>query len=318
MQNYIMRRVLLLIPTIILVTIIVFFLVRFIPGDVIDVMMAEQQAFGHTEIDRDELVKRLGLDVPIFIQYGRWVAEIFRGNLGDSLWSSESVVEALRTRLPVSLELGLIAIIIGQLVAIPIGILSAIRQDTPQDYVGRILAILFLCLPNFWLGTLVMVYPSIWWHWAPPLQYIPLAQDPLGNLGMFIIPGAIMGLHASGSSMRMTRTMMLEVMRQDYIRTAWSKGLSEKVVIIRHALKNALIPVVTMIGISLPVVIAGTVIMENIFALPGMGRLTLEALTKRDYAMVSGINLFFAGFVMLVNLGVDLSYAFLDPRIHYK
>lgn len=318
MQNYIIRRVLLLIPTIILVTIIVFFLVRFIPGDVIDVMMSEQQAFGHTEIDRDELVKRLGLDVPIFIQYGRWVSEVFRGNLGDSLWSSESVVEALRTRLPVSLELGLIAIIIGQLVAIPIGILSAIRQDTPQDYVGRILAILFLCLPNFWLGTLVMVYPSIWWHWAPPLQYVPLAQDPLGNLAMFIIPGAIMGLHASGSSMRMTRTMMLEVMRQDYIRTAWSKGLTEKVVIMRHALKNALIPVVTMIGISLPVVIAGTVIMENIFALPGMGRLTLEALTKRDYAMVSGINLFFAGFVMLVNLGVDLSYAFLDPRIHYK
>lgn len=302
----------------ILVTIIVFFTVRFIPGNVVDMMMSERESFGSSNLERDALIHRLGLDVPVHIQYGRWVANVLQGDLGKSIWTNQPIIDELKKRLPVSLELGILAILVGQSIAIPLGVFSAIRQDTPNDYIGRIIAILFLCLPNFWLGTLVIVYPSIWWHWVPSMEYIPFFENPLGNLGMFILPGAIMGLTASGTTMRMTRTMMLEVLRQDYIRTAWAKGLKERVVIIRHALKNALIPVVTMIGLTIPILIGGTVIMENIFALPGMGRLILESLSRRDYAMISGINLFFAGFVMVTNLIVDLSYAFFDPRIRYR
>lgn len=318
MQAYLIRRLLLLVPTLVLVTIIVFSLTRFIPGSIIDLMLSEQEQASGTNVARQDLLKQLGLDAPIPVQYVRWIGGIFQGDLGRSLWSKENIVDALLHRLPVSLELGLIAIIIGQAIAIPIGILSAVRQDTPHDYIGRIVAILFLCLPNFWVGTMVMVYPSLWWGWAPRMIYVPITENLLGNLAILIIPGTIMGLHASATSMRMTRTMMLEVMKQDYIRTAWAKGLRERVVIIRHSLKNALIPVVTMVGLSLPVLIGGTVIMETIFNLPGMGRLAIDALNHRDYPVISGINLFFAVFVLIANLSVDLSYSFLDPRVRYK
>ncbi len=319
MQSYIYRRLLLLVPTMFLVTIIVFFLLRFIPGSVVDAMLMEQESYTSRTVAREALIHALGLDVPVYVQYGRWMWGIIsRGDIGTSLWSNQPVLGEILTRLPVSLELGFLAILIGQAVAIPVGVFSAIRQDTPNDYIGRSLAILFLCIPNFWIGTMVVVYPSIWWHWTPPMEYIPLTENPLGNLGMMIIPATVMGLHSAGRTMRMMRTTMLDVLRQDYIRTAWSKGLTERAVIIRHALKNALIPVVTMIGLSIPVVIGGTVIIEQIFVLPGMGRLLVEALNQRDYTVVSGVNLFFASFVMLTNLAVDLSYAYLDPRIHYK
>jgi peptide/nickel transport system permease protein len=168
------------------------------------------------------------------------------------------------------------------------------------------------------LGTMVMVFPSIWWNWSPSMKYIPFIEDPLGNLGMFIIPAIILGMVLSGVTMRMTRTMMLEVLRQDYIRTAWSKGLRERMVIIRHALKNALIPVVTVIGLQLPILIGGSVILENIFNLPGIGRLMVEVINNRDYTVLSGINLITATIVLLINIGVDLTYAYLDPRVHYK
>lgn len=319
MQAYIIRRLMLIIPTMILVTLIVFFLVRFIPGDVIDVMVSQQTATGTVDaLDRDELLKRLGLERPIYVQYVRWVGNVLQGNFGNSIWSNSRVIDSLRERLPISFELGIIGIIIGQLVAIPVGVLSAIRQDTVQDYVSRTLAIFFMCIPAFWLGTIVMIYPAIWWQWSPSMEYIPFLENPLTNLAMFIIPGAIVGLHASGTTMRMTRTMMLEVLRQDYIRTAWSKGLKEQLVIVRHTLKNALIPVVTMIGMQVPTLIAGTVIIEQIFALPGMGRLMLDALNNRDYPVVSGINLFIASFVLVCNLLVDLTYSYLDPRIRYR
>ncbi len=319
MQAYIIRRLLIIIPTLLLVTIIVFFLVRFIPGDVVDVMISQQTAAGTTEaLDRDEVLKGLGLDSPIYVQYGRWIWSILQGDFGNSLWSGKKVLDSLTERLPISLELGIIGIIIGQIVAIPVGILSAIRQDTLQDHVSRTGAVLVMCVPAFWIGTLVMVYPAIWWRWSPSMQYIAFQDNPLGNLGMFIIPGAILGLHASGTTMRMMRTMMLEVLRQDYIRTAWSKGLEERLVVFRHALKNALIPVVTMIGLQIPPLIAGTVIIEQIFNLPGMGRLMLDALNSRDYPVVSGINLFIAVFVMVCNLLVDMTYSYLDPRIRYR
>ena len=206
----------------------------------------------------------------------------------------------------------------GLLIAVPVGIYSAMRRNTAADYVGRSFAVIGLATPNFWLALMVMIFPAIWWGWSPPMEYIPLVEDPLGNLGIFIIPSLILGTALSAATMRMTRTMMLEVLRQDYIRTAWSKGLKERVVVMRHAVKNALIPVVTLVGLQLPIIVGGAVIMENIFNLPGLGRLMLIALTDRDYPIVSGINLFFGTAVLMVNLWIDLIYAYLDPRIRYR
>ena len=210
------------------------------------------------------------------------------------------------------------AIVIGLLIALPVGIYSAIRQDTAADYLGRTAAVLGLATPNFWLALMVMIYPAIWWGWSPPMEWVPFPEDPLGNLGVLIIPSLILGTAMSASTMRMTRTMMLEVLRQDYIRTAWSKGLRERVVVVRHATKNALIPVVTLIGMSLPILVGGSVIIENIFNLPGLGRLMVVALNNRDYPVVSGINLFFATAVIGVNLMIDLMYPLIDPRVRYK
>ena len=220
-------------------------------------------------------------------------------------------------RLPVTIQLGVMAIVIGLVIALPVGIYSAIRQDTAADYAGRSIAIIGLATPNFWLGIMVMIYPTLWWGWTPPMELISFTEDPLGNLGVFIVPSLILGTASAAATMRMTRTMMLEVLRQDYIRTAWSKGLRERVVVMRHAVKNALIPVVTLIGLQLPILIGGSVIMENIFNLPGLGRLLLTALDNRDYPVVSGINLFFATAVVLFNLLIDLLYSYLDPRVRY-
>ena len=244
---------------------------------------------------------------------------LLQGTLGESLLGDPvSIEERILGRLPVTFELGVMAILIGLLIALPVGIYSAIRQDTATDYVGRSAAIIGLATPNFWLATMVMIFPAIWWGWSPSVELIPFTEDPLGNLGMFIIPAVILGTASAAATMRMTRTMMLEVLRQDYIRTAWAKGLNERVVIMRHALKNALIPVVTLIGLQLPILVGGAVIMENIFNLPGLGRLMVNALDQRDYPMVSGINLVFATMVVGVNLMIDLIYPFLDPRVRYS
>ncbi len=330
MRAYIIRRLLLAIPTLLLVTIIVFFLLRFIPGDVMELMVAEmaiESGMG-AELTIEYLEEAMGLDMPVHIQYGRWLgvvpqadgafSGIVQGNLGESLWSAESVRDDILRRIPITAELGFFALIVGLIWGIPIGTFSAIRQDTASDYIGRTIAILCISLPSFWVATMVMVYPSIWWNWTPPIEYIPLVRDPIGNLGQFILPAFIMGMLMSGTTMRMTRTMMLEVLRQDYIRTAWSKGLTERTVIVRHALKNALIPVVTIVGMMVPMLIGGLVVIEQIFCLPGMGRLMIEALNKRDYPVVSGINVMLACVILVVNLVVDLTYGYLDPRVHYK
>jgi len=328
MHTYIFRRLLLIIPTLLVVTLIVFFLFRLIPGNIVDLMLAEQQEGASLELSRAELEHRLGLDVPIYVQYARWIGiapypdtglqGVFQGDLGRSLWTDRPVRDEIISRFPVSLELGLMAIVISLLIALPIGIYSAIRQDSWGDLVARTFAILLIAVPMFWVGTIVIVLPSIWWHWSPPTQFVPLFQNPIENLKMLIIPAFILGMGLSGIVMRMTRTMMLEVLRLDYIRTAWAKGLSERVIIFRHALKNALIPVVTIIGLQLPFVFAGAVVLEQIFSLPGIGRFLISALSNRDYTVVSGLNLFVATLVLLVNLGVDITYAYLDPRVHYK
>ena len=319
MRAYIIRRLLLMIPTLLLVSILVFLLIRFIPGDVIDGMFASSYRGGSAET-RAELERVLGLDVPAHVQYARWIGDmVLHGTLGKSLLGSAiTVEEQILRRLPVTLELGLLAIAIGLVIALPVGIYSAIRRNTLADYAGRTVAVVGLATPNFWLGLLVIVFPAIWWNWTPPIRMIALSDDLLGNLGVFIVPSLILGTYFAAATMRMTRTMMLEVLRQDYVRTAWSKGLRERVVVVRHAIKNALIPVITLAGLQLPVLIGGSVIMENIFNLPGIGRLLLDALLDRDYPMVSGVNLVFAVGVVVINLVVDLLYAFLDPRVRYR
>ena len=318
MRAYIIRRLLLLIPTLWIVTIIVFLLVRFIPGDVIHLIESQFQAL-NIQIDRESFMRMLGLDVPAHVQYGRWMeGMLLHGTLGKSFFGDYAVEERILATLPVTIELGVMALVLAQLIALPVGVYSAMRQDTAADYVGRSIAIIGMATPNFWLALMVMIFPAIWWGWSPPMEWVPFAKDPLGNLGMFIIPSVILGTALSASTMRMTRTMMLEVLRQDYIRTAWSKGLKERIVIMRHAIKNALIPVVTLIGMQLPILVGGSVIMENIFNLPGLGRLMVEALNQRDYPMVSGVNLFFATVVVLFNLLIDLLYSYLDPRVRYE
>ena len=318
MRAYIIRRLLLMIPTLFLLTIVVFLSVRFIPGDVIDVMVGRMDQSA-TNIDREALEHLLGLDVPVWVQYGRWLGGVFlHGSLGESLMGRGAVEERIVARLPVTLELGALAILIGLVIAMPVGIYSAVRQDTAADFLGRSVAIIGLATPNFWLALMVIIYPAIWFGWAPPTELVSFTEDPLGNLAVFIIPSLILGTASAAATMRMTRTMMLEVLRQDYIRTAWSKGLRERAVVIRHAVKNALIPVVSLIGLQLPILVGGAVIMENIFNLPGLGRLMLLALNERDYPMVSGINLFFATAVAVFNLITDLIYAFLDPRVRYE
>jgi peptide/nickel transport system permease protein len=315
LRKYILRRLLLLVPTIIGVTILVFLMIRLMPADIVQQIAGEGTQL--TEEERQEIREELGLDRPVLQQYFVWMSETVRGDLGTSLQTKVAVRTELKNRLPRTLELGLLALLLSLCVSLPIGVLAAIRQDTILDYIARSGAIAFLSIPSFWMGTMIMVLPSKWWGWAPPLQYKDLWVDPVQNLYMLIIPAAILGMLLSGTVMRMTRAQMLEVLRQDYVRTAWSKGLRERTVVTRHAIKNAFIPVVTIIGLQIPVLVGGTVILESIFGVPGMGRYLLSAISWRDYPVVQGIVLVLASAVVLTNLAVDLTYAYLDPRIRY-
>lgn len=321
MGTYIVRRLLLVIPTLLIVTALTTVAIRLIPGDAVDVLVGQMDLSGKE--NRQELRARLeaelGLDAPIPVQYVRWWKDVLlHGDLGDSIFMGVSVKDQIKQRLPVTLEIGVLALIIAMLISFPIAIFSAIRQDTIGDYAFRSLAIIFISLPEFWVGIMVVVFPSIWWGWSPPIINISLWDDPIGNLKMYILPAAILGMGINGVNMRLMRTMMLEVVREDYIRTAYAKGLTERVVILRHAVKNALIPVVTVIGLNVPVVIGGSIIIEQIFGLPGMGRLAVEAAFIRDYPVIIGVTLVYAFVVLLIILITDLSYAFLDPRIRYK
>ena len=322
MTSYLIRRLLLVIPTLIIVSMTIFIVVRIIPGDTIDLMINQHAAGLTKEVQlemRDYLEKTLGLDVPIYVQFGRWVKGIvLHGDLGTSLWKQTPVTDELIQKMPISFELGLIGLVVAMLISFPIGIYSAIRQDTIGDYLGRSFAIACIAVPSFWMGTMVVVFPSIWWAWSPPLMPISFSEDPMGNLKQFALPGVILGMSMCGVNMRYIRTMMLEVLRQDYIRTAWSKGLRERVVVVRHALRNALIPVITLLGLSVPVLVGGTVILEQIFSLPGMGRLLVSSAFVRDYTIISGVSLTITTVVILINLCVDLLYGALDPRIRYQ
>jgi peptide/nickel transport system permease protein len=276
--------------------------------------MLEERAYGR---DLDDLRAKLGLDRPIYAQYAAWLGGVVRGNLGESLWTKRPVVEELTRRLPVSLELGVLSLAFAVVIAVPIGVLAAVRQDTLADYVARSVAILGLSVPGFWLATLVVVLPALWWNWSPPIQFTEFSVDHWAHVTQFILPAVILGIASSAALMRLTRATLLEVLRQDYVRTAWAKGARERSVVLKHGLKNSMIPVVTVLGIQVAQILGGTVIFESIFGLPGMGRFLFDAITQRDYPVIQGINLFIVSAIVLANLVVDACYAVLDPRIRY-
>lgn len=313
MYRYILRRVVLLIPTLFLVTLLVFSIIRLLPGNIVVLMMSEQ---GYAS-DRAQLERLLGLDQPFYIQYFTYMSRALRGDLGESFWTKEPVREEIVRRLPVSVELALLSVFFGLLIGLPAGIVSALKRDRWVDYAFRSLAVGGLSIPGFWLATVIIVLASITWNWVPPMRFTPFLRDPLANLAQFILPSLLLGIALSASLMRMTRSMVLEILREDYVRTARAKGLREARVVTRHVLKNAMIPVVTIMGLQFAALIGGTVIMESIFVLPGMGRFLLDAITWRDYPVIQGINLCLATGVILMNLTIDLVYACLDPRIRY-
>ena len=321
MGAYTIRRLILLIPTMFLVTVILFLVIRLMPGNVIDLMVMQhtQEQAGELNLDEELIREMMGLDKPWYTQYIEWIGGIItRGDFGKSLWTERTLVEEMKSRIPVTFELGLLTMIIANVIGIPIGVYSAIRQDTWLDYVGRTFAILSLATPAFWLATMLIVYGSIYLHWAPPIEYVPFSVNPIENLKILIIPAVLTGTAMTGGMMSYLRTLTLEVLRQDYVRTAWSKGLRERVVVIRHAMKNALIPLITMFAPQIGMLIGGSVIMEQIFCLPGMGRYLLQTITRRDYLLVSGTNLIYGGFAMFTILLTDLSYAWADPRVRYR
>ncbi|MBI2888240.1 MAG: ABC transporter permease [Chloroflexi bacterium] len=314
MQEYFLRRLLMLAPVMFLVSIMVFSIIRLVPGDVVELMLVESGNVRNMELAREQL----GLTKPFHEQYLIWLWGVARGEFGNSLWTGRPVRDEILKRLPVTLELATLAMLISLCIAIPVGIISAIRQDTWPDYAGRLVSIGGLSVPDFWIATLIIGFSSLWFHWMPRPGYIPLFQDPGTNLQQFILPALAMGAALSASVMRMTRSQMLEVLRQDYIRTAWAKGLRERSVIIRHALKNAMIPVITIMGVQFGYLMGGTVVMEVIFSLPGLGKSTLDAIFQRDYPQLQA-NVLLAALVMVtVNLLVDLFYAWFDPRIRYR
>jgi peptide/nickel transport system permease protein len=316
MQKYVIRRLLLAIPVLVLSSLIVFGLMRVMPGDAIVALMGESGNVGERELKK--LRKDLGLDRPYHEQYLIWVWQMVSLNPGDSIFTNEPIPVALKKSIPVTLELATLAMILGLAIAIPVGVLSATRQDKPADYVGRVVAVSGLSLPDFWLGTLVITFAAIWFRWMPPIGYVSIWDDPWRNLQQFLLPAAVLGYRLSAATMRMTRSTVLEVLREDYVRTAWAKGLGGRMVVYKHALKNALIPVVTIVGGQLGTLLAGTVVVETIFALPGMGRLTVEAILFRDYPVVQTNIMLVAGVLVTLNLVVDLTYAWLDPRIRYR
>jgi peptide/nickel transport system permease protein len=316
MWTYITRRVLQGVVVLFLVSFVVFSLVRLLPGDAI--LMQLDQAAAPTPENLQKARQELGLDRPFLEQYRVWLSGVLRGDLGNSLTSRRPVLQELLKRINLTSHLAIMSLTIALLIAIPVGVLSAVRQDTLTDYLGRLFAILGLSLPDFWLATVTITFLAIWFRWMPPIGFAPIWAEPTRNLSQLLLPALIIGARLAAVSMRMTRSSLLEVLRQDYIRTAWAKGLRERVVIVKHAFKNAFIPVITIIGQQFSVLLGGTVIVEFIFLQPGVGSLMLDAVVLRDYTLIQGAVLFFAAVTVVMNLLVDLSYAWLDPRIRYS
>lgn len=315
MGKYIVKRVLLLIPTALLVCLIVFLLMRLLPGDAVDALQYQLQAQGNYNITREEVEAMLGMDKPAMTQFFIWLGGALRGDLGKCLFQSESVTAAIGRQIGPSLELGILTLILTNLISIPLGLLCASRQDSLGDYSVRVMSLVLMSVPVFWLAIIVLVYPAIWWGYAPPSQYVSFFKDPWQNLQMFFLPSLLGAITQAGMQLRIVRTVILDVMRTDYIRTAWAKGDKERTVLYRHAFRNGLIPVVTVIGSSVAGLIGGSVILENIFNIPGIGQQVIKAIGARDYPLVQGCVLVFALFTMVINLLVDISYKWIDPRV---
>lgn len=316
MAKYALKRVLLLIPTIFLVCLIVFILMRSIPGDAVDAIVTRMTKSGQT-VDAEAVRARLGLDKPAYQQFFIWIGQVCRGNLGDSFFQFQSVGDILWRQLPISLELGIITLILSNLISIPLGLFCAAKQDSIPDYTIRILSVLLMSIPMFWIATLILFYPAQWWGYAPPVVYVSIFKDPIQNLKMFLVPGILGALTQAGMQLRFVRTQVLDTLRQDYVRTAYSKGIKQKTVLFRHAFRNAMIPVITIIGGSVGALVGGNMILENIFNIPGIGTQMVTALGQRDYPVVQGCVLVMTIFVMLVNLIVDLAYKWIDPRVKF-
>jgi peptide/nickel transport system permease protein len=312
MHRYIANRLLLAIPTLIAVTVMVFFIMRVAPGDVVDVIAGEGKV---SEEQKAKIRDQLGLNDPLPVQYLVWLRGLVTLQPGTSLLTGRSIVSEVQKRVPVTLQLALGAIVVSLLIAIPIGTISALRQDSPVDYLFRVLSVGGLSLPGFWLATLILLLLNRQFGWLPPIQYKSPFQDFGSNLSHMLLPTLILGYALSAVVARMTRSSMLEVLRDDYIRTARAKGLRNRAVVIRHALKNALLPVITITGAQLGYLIGGSVIMESIFVIPGMGQYTLDGIQNRDYPVIQFAIVFLAGVQVLTNLITDLSYGVLDPRI---
>ncbi|MEX1022048.1 MAG: ABC transporter permease [Dehalococcoidia bacterium] len=314
MAKYIVQRLILAIPVIIIVTVGVFILVRVIPGDVAALRLGAQA----TPEQLDQFREQHGLLRPLPIQYGDWVWGAIRGDLDRSLWEGRAVTTVIIEKFPVTMELAILSVILSAAIGVPLGVLSAVKQDTWVDQLVRFVAVLFLAIPAFWLAILIITFPSIWWSWTPPTSgWTHLWENPATNLWRIFWPAMVISASSVALILRLTRSSMLEVLRQDFIRTARSKGLADRIVLYRHALKNALIPVVTVLGLQLSVLLGGAVIVEQVFAIPGMGRSMLQAVFQRDYPLIQGYVLVFATVYVLMNLLVDVAYSYLDPRIRY-
>lgn len=317
MAKYIVRRLVGLIPTLLLLLFLVVLLVDLIPGDIVDLMLAERTG-SKDETARAALEEQLGLTKPLPIRYVDYTMRAVQGDLGSSLWTQRPVTELILGRSMASIEIGVLSILIGSISGVLVGAVSAVRQDGWLDYLLRSVSILGISVPTFAIATGVVVLPAIWWGIAPSLRYVSFAEAPWAHVKIVMLPSIVLGIGLSATVMRLTRTTMLEVLRQDYIRTAHAKGVAEQAVVFRHALKNAMIPVVTVLGLQVAFLIGGSVIVESVFAIPGIGRLLLSAISNRDYPIVQGVVLVIGVFVMATNLLVDVSYAWLDPRIRYS
>ena len=317
MRNFVIQRLAALIPTLLGVSVIVFLVIHLIPGDTITAMIGTQYKL--TEVQAASLRAYFGLDKPLWEQYLRWILAAVRGDLGYSVRSGQSVMSEILRSFPVTLELALFSMVIALTLGLPIGILSAVRRDTPVDLFGRLFALVGLALPNFWLGTLIILVLSVVFGIMPNSgDYVSFTEAPLKNLSQLFFPAITLGFAFTASIMRTTRSAMLEVLRQDYVRTARGKGVLERNVIVTHSLRNALIPLITIIGVEFGYLLGGAVIVENVFALPGIGRLIINGIDQRDYAVVQGTVLFVAVCFVLINLLVDIIYAYSDPRIRYE
>jgi peptide/nickel transport system permease protein len=317
-RTYILKRLLLIIPTLLGVAVIVFLIMRVIPGDVALMILGGDDGGQINQQQVDALRQQLGLDQPLIVQFGTWLWGVVRFDFGDSLWTGQPIAHELAIRLPLSLQLALMATFVSVLIAIPLGTLAAVRQDTWVDYVVRVVSIGGLAIPSFWIGILCILFLVIYFGWGPPLEFTPPWVDPWVNLQMMIWPVVTVGYRYAAVTTRMTRSTVLEVLREDYIRTAWAKGLRERVVVLRHALKNSMLPVITLIGTEFAFLIGGLVVTETVFTLNGIGRFVVEAVAHRDYPVVQALVFLIAFSFVMVNLLVDLTYAWFDPRIRYR